>query len=125
MEEPVNIYRISYIAIIVSTLILLFIFELIRKNKLKERYSLLWLFFGAIFLLLSLYRDGLEMVSKLIGIDYPPAALFITLITAIFFILLHYSIVVSELSEKNVTIIQELGLLRFELKELRKKIKQL
>jgi len=102
MEEQVDIYRMSYIAIIGSVFILAFIVELIRRNKLKEKYSLLWLFFGTMFLLLSLFRDVLEIVSKLIGIDYAPAALFLTLIIAMFFILLHYSIVVSELSEKKI-----------------------
>jgi len=125
MEEPVNIARMTYIALLGSVFLLLFIFELIRKNKLKERYSLLWLFFGIIFLFLSLYRDGLEIMSNIIGVDYPPAALFLALIIAMFFILLHYSIVVSELSEKNTTVIQELGLLKFELKELKKQIKQM
>ena len=124
MEEQVDIYRMSYIAIIGSIFILVFIVELIRKNKLKEKYSLLWLFFGIMFLLLSLFRNVLEIISKLIGIDYAPAALFLTLIIAMFFILLHYSIVVSELSEKNTTVIQELGLLKFELKEIKAKIKQ-
>ena len=125
MEEQVDIYRMSYIAIIGSVFILAFIVELIRKNKLKEKYSLLWLFFGVLFLLLSIYREGLEIISKLIGVDYAPAALFLALIVAMFFILLHFSIVVSELSEKNISVIQELGLLRFELKELKKQIKQM
>jgi hypothetical protein len=124
MEEQVDIYRMSYIAIIGSVFILAFIVELIRKNKLKEKYALLWLFFGIIFLFLSLFRNVLEIVAKIIGIDYAPAALFLTLIIAMFFILLHYSIVVSELSEKNITVIQELGLLKFELKKLKEKIRQ-
>ena len=124
MEKQVDIYRMSYIAVIGSIFILAFIVELIRKNKLKEKYSLLWLFFGIMFLLLSLFRNVLEIISKFIGVDYAPAALFLTLIIAMFFILLHYSIVVSELSEKNNTVIQELGLLKFELKEIKKKMKQ-
>jgi len=124
MEEQVDIYRMSYIAIMGSVFILAFIVELIRKNKLKEKYALLWLFFGFIFLFLSLFRNVLEIVAKIIGVDYAPAALFLTLIIAMFLILLHYSIVVSELSEKNITVIQELGLLKFELKKLKEKMLQ-
>lgn len=96
------------------------IIRLIKNRKLKEEYSLLWLFFGFIFLSLSIWRDGLEVISKVIGIYYAPATLFLILIMAIFLILLHYSVVISRLAENNRRLVQEVGILSFQLQEMRR-----
>lgn len=114
----VNIHKIQYIAIIGSIVVLIGIFELIRQKKLKEEYALLWIFFGIIFLMFSVWRDGLDLLSYMFGIAYPPAMLFLLLIMAIFAILIHYSVIISKLSEDNKTLIQEIGLLRTTVEHL-------
>ncbi len=121
MNLDVNINIIQYIAIAGSVLFILFIIELIRKKALHEAYAILWLVFALVFLSLSIWRKGLEIVSGLIGISYPPAALFLTLMIAMFLILIQFSIVISKLSENNKKISQELGLLKMEMEQLRKK----
>ena len=50
--------RVQIIALLGSLFFLGFIVESIRKRRLREEYSLLWLLFGAIFLLFSLWRGG-------------------------------------------------------------------
>jgi hypothetical protein len=110
---------IRYLSILGSLLLLTAIIRLIKDRKLKEEYSLLWLFFGFIFLGLSIWRDGLEVISKVIGIYYAPATLFLILIMAIFLILLHYSVVISRLAENNRRLVQEVGILSFQLQEMR------
>jgi hypothetical protein len=111
---------IRYLSILGSLLLLTAIIRLIKDRKLKEEYSLLWLFFGFIFLGLSIWRDGLEVISKVIGIYYAPATLFLILIMAIFLILLHYSVVISRLAENNRRLVQEVGILSFQLQEMRR-----
>jgi hypothetical protein len=116
----VNIYRIQYIAILGSIFVLGFIIELIRRKKLKEEFSLLWLFCGVVFLVFSLWRKGLEVLAIFLGIGYAPAALFLLLIMAIYIILIHYSVILSELAETSKTLVQEVGLLKFEIQNIRK-----
>jgi hypothetical protein len=120
----VNINIIQYIAIIGSTIFIFFILELIRKKTLHEAYSLLWLFFALVFLGLSVWRQGLDVISGLIGISYPPAALFLTLLIAMFLILIQFSIVISKLSENNKKLAQEVGLLKNEIETLKPKKKK-
>ena len=74
--------RIQIIAIAGSISLLIFIIVLIRQHRLKEEYSLLWLFFTMVFIVFSFWRNGLEWISDVIGIAYPPAALFLILIMA-------------------------------------------
>ncbi len=114
-----NIQTTQVIAIVVSISLFLYILYLVRKKKIKEEYSLLWLSSSFVFILFSIWRDGLEYFAKLIGIAYPPAALFLLLLLAIFLILIEFSINISRLSEQNKILAQELAILRNELEGLK------
>jgi hypothetical protein len=109
-------FRVAVFASIASVIFLLVIFELIRSRRLQERYALLWLVTGGVILLLSVWRDALRMVSQQIGIAYPPSALFIVGFLFILVVLLHYSTVISELSERNVRLAQDIALVEERLR---------
>jgi len=115
----INVKTTQYIAIAVSISLFLYILFLVRNKKIKEEYSLLWLFSSFIFIVFSIWRDGLEYFAKLMGIAYPPAALFLILLLAVFLILIEFSINISKLSEKNKILAQEIALLRNELESLK------
>ncbi|MDD8012013.1 MAG: DUF2304 domain-containing protein [Acidobacteriota bacterium] len=117
--------RIQVLAIIGSILFLLFVIELIRKRKIQDAYGLLWIFFGVVFIVFSVWRQGLEVIARLLGIFYTPAAFLLILIMAIFLILIQYSLVISRLSENGKTLNQQIGILRLEQKELRDQVARL
>ncbi len=104
--------RIQLVAILGSILLIIFIFLLIRKRKLKEEYSVLWLFFSFVFLILSVWRGSVDWIAAKLGIAYAPAALFLIFIMAIFIIMIDFSIIISKLSDANKNIAQELALLK-------------
>ena len=110
------------VAIVVSVLLILLLFGLVRSRKLKEHYSLLWFGIAFVFLLFSLWRDLLVYLALLLGIDYAPAALFLILFLGLYLLSIHFSIVISSLSEKNKDLSQEIGLLQLEIKKLKEKI---
>jgi hypothetical protein len=109
-------FRVSVVAAVVSLIFLLVIFELIRSRRLQERYALLWLITGGVILILSVWRDALRLVAEQIGIAYPPSALFVLGFFFILVVLLHYSTVISELSERNVRLAQDLALVEERLR---------
>lgn len=119
-KDQVNIERMQILAIIGSILLLIFILYLIRKKRIKEEYSLLWLLFGVIFITLSIWRQGLDYISQIIGVAYPPTAILLILLMAIFMILIQFSIIISKLSDSNKSLCQEIGLLKLELEDLKK-----
>jgi hypothetical protein len=114
--------RIQILAIIGSISLLIFIIILIRQHRLKEEYSLLWLFFTVFFIIFSVWRNGLEWISDLMGIAYPPAALFLILIIALFVIMIEFSLIISKQSERIKSIGQNIGLMQQEISELREKL---
>ena len=112
-----GIHRVQFFAVIGSVVLFLFILELIRKKRIKEQYSLLWFFFGLLFIVLSVWDQGLTQIAYFVGIAYPPAALLLILIIAIFLILIQFSVIISKLSDKNDKLIQEIALLKGELEK--------
>ena len=109
---------ISLVAAAASLLLLLVVFELIRSRRLRERYALLWLLTGLVLLALSLWRGGLNTIAGWVGVEtYPPAVLFAVALLFVLAVLLHYSTVMSKLSDQNVVLAQRLALLELELSE--------
>jgi hypothetical protein len=108
--------RVSIFASIASVILLVVIFELIRSRRLQERYALLWLLTGGVLLILSAWRDALRLFSDQVGIAYPPSALFVLGFLFILVVLLHYSTVISELSERNVRLAQDIALVEERLR---------
>ncbi len=123
MNEPVHylstsIQKTQYIAMIASIALFIYILYLVRNKRIKEEYSILWIFSSVIFIFFSIWRHGLEAFAKLVGIAYPPAALFLILLLAIFLILIEFSRIISKLADRTKTLAQEIGLLKEELKKL-------
>ncbi len=104
--------KVSIAASIASLLLLLIVFELIRSRRLRERYAILWLVTGVVLLVLSAWRDALNTIAGWVGVTtYPPAVLFAVATIFILAVLLHYSTVLSKLSDQNVVLAQRLALL--------------
>jgi hypothetical protein len=110
--------RVSIVASIASLLLLLIVFELIRSRRLRERYALLWLLTGVVLLILSAWRGGLNTIAGWFGVTgYPPAVLFAVGTLFILLVLLHYSTVISKLSDQSTILAQRLALLEAELRD--------
>ncbi len=110
---------LKIMAVIASAGMLLVVLELIRRGRLKERYSLLWLLAGIILLVLSSSRALLEGISHLVGIFYPPSFLFLLAFLFLLLITLHFSVVISGLTERSKQLAQELSMLREEMEAAR------
>ncbi len=100
-----------------SVAALLFILELVRRRRLREEYSLLWLATALALIVLSLSRPLLDALAALVGIFYPPSALFLVAMVFILFILLHFSTVLTRLAQENKETAQQIALLRWQLEQ--------
>lgn len=109
---------VSIAAAIASIVVLAVLFELVRSRRLRERYALLWLLTAVVMLALSVWRGGLNTIAGWVGIEtYPPAVLFAVASLFVLVVLLHYSTVISKLSDQNTILAQRLALLEQELQE--------
>ncbi len=81
--------RNMMVALIVSIGLLLLIIELVRKRKLREEYSWLWLLTASTILVLTLWIDLLRRITFLVGAVIPSSTIFMLAFLFLIFITLH------------------------------------
>lgn len=113
---------VNLFAIIGSIILILVILELVRRKYLRERYSLIWIATGCLFLLLSIRLDILNRMSDLLGFSIPSNALFFFGILFLILIALGLSVITSRLTEKNKVLTQEVVLLKKRVEDLEKSL---
>ena len=104
--------RITVLSICASIAFLLYIVEMVRRRKLQEEYSILWLSGSVVLLVLSVKQDWLNRIAAAVGIAYPPSLLFLVGMFFIVLILIHFSITISKLKQVNKQIAQEIALMK-------------
>ena len=114
MIEPVQI-----IGVLASLFLLGLVLELVRRKKLTEEYSFVWLVCALALLVVALGRRlVLDRFALAMGIYYPPAALLLVLIFFVFVASLSFSVVVSRQRQQIERLIEEAALLDARLREL-------
>ena len=98
-------------AVFVSLAIFVVIISLVRKRKLREEYSWLWLLTGFVIFVLVVWYDLLVKLTALIGAVAPTTTLFIFSIIFLVFVSLHFAIKISKLSDQLKNLAQKISLL--------------
>src|SRR3990172_162419 len=102
--------RVSIAGAIASLILIAVILELIRSRRLRERDALLWLPTRTVLLALWAWRGGLNTIAGWFGVTgYPPAVLFAVATLFIILVLIHYSTVISKLTDENVDLPQPIA----------------
>ena len=103
--------HLRVVAILATVALLLGVLELVRRRALLERYALVWLGSAFALLLLAAWSGLLTKVASAIGIIYPPSALFVIAFGFVLFLLLHFSVAVSRLTDQTKVLAQRIALL--------------
>ena len=71
---------VQIVAVLVSGALLLLVLELVRRRKLTEEHSFIWLVCAFVLLAMSVWRESLHLIAEWLGIFYPPMVLLLMLI---------------------------------------------
>jgi hypothetical protein len=117
-----NVMRVEIIMILGPVLMLVIVLELVRRRRLREDYSLLWLITFGVLVILSLFRNSLlEAVASMMGIAYPPTALFVIGFGLMLLVMIQFSVVITRLTRENKEAAQHIALLSTRVRELERK----
>ena len=94
------------------------IVELIRQNRLKEHYAIIWLLTAASVFVFGIWPDSLNMISRIVRLHHL-TTLFMVAFLFLLAIVLHFTLAISQLFDRNKRLTQEVAWLRFELEEFR------
>jgi hypothetical protein len=110
---------VQIISIAVSAALLVAVIELVRRGLLTEEYSLIWIGSAAALLVLSLWRDLLDLAASALGVHYPPALLLLVLTFVVVIVALYFSVVVSRHRKEIEKLVEEVALLDADIRALR------
>jgi len=111
-------YRMNLISLAGSIFLLVIILGLVRAKRLSEKYSLLWLLFAVIMIILSIWRGLLVIFAGFCGIYYPPAFIFLAAIFLGVIIAIHFSMAITDIAGRQVKMAQEIAALNKKVKEI-------
>jgi hypothetical protein len=114
MSEQIEIAGVVAAAILIGVVL-----ELVRRRKLTEEYSLVWLVSAAVLLAASLRREALQTAGRWLGIAQPPVVLLAIATLILLVVSLCLSVVVSRQRRQIDRLIEDTAILSAELRELR------
>ena len=103
--------RIRVITIGGALVVLLLVIELVRRRKLKEEYSVLWVVTAFVVLVMSIWYGLLNGLTHLIGAVAPASTLLFFGLLFVLILLLHFSVRISMLERRLTKLVQEIGLM--------------
>lgn len=103
--------NLRIVAIVGSVALLGFVIELVRRRRLKEEYTVLWVATALVFLLLAAWTNLLRELTHAIGAISEASTLYFFGILFVILVLLHFSLRVSALERKVLALLQEVAIL--------------
>ena len=103
------------LVIVLAAAVIAFILHLVRSQRLRAKYSVLWLTIGVGLAFLAIFPDVLVWISDLFGIGYPPATFMLLALSFLLVLVLHFSWELSRLEDRTRALAEEYALLRSEL----------
>jgi hypothetical protein len=116
--EPMLV-RQRIVALVLALAIALLVFELVRRRRLREEYSWVWIATSVVVAALAIQQDLLLTVSRWIGSTSSVSTLFFGAILFLLALVLQYSVRLSRLTYRHRTLGQRVSLLEAELQRLR------
>lgn len=105
-------------ALIVSLLVFVVIIDMVRKRRLREEYSVLWLATSLLMFVLVFRYEWLVSLTILIGAGLPTTTLFLCSIIFLMLLSVQFCIKISRLTDQLKNLSQENALMKLEIENL-------
>ena len=102
-----------------SIITFVFVFWLLRRGVLREKYAVLWLLLSGAALFFSIFPGALRWISDILGVETPANLLFFVTIVLLVLVAVQLSYELSRHEARIRRLAEEVALLDRELKDLR------
>ena len=107
----------NLIAILATLLIFIFVFDLLRRGVLKEKYAVLWLFVAGIGFIFAVVPGLLDWIGTSLGIGAPVNLLFFIMGVVLLLVSVQLSYELSRHEARIRRLAEEVALLRQEIED--------
>lgn len=108
--------RMRIFSFLVGLSLFILIIELVRRRKMKEEYSFIWLLSGVLICVISVSYEVIAWITPLVGAVYGPSMLFFFGLIFLAVISIFYSVKLSHLSDQVKNLAQKMSILECEIK---------
>ena len=117
LDNP-DLEAARWLALSISLALVVAVLYLVRRRRLREEYTPIWIAVSAALLVLSLWLEGLRMLTRAIGAWTPSSTMFFLGELFLVAICLNYAVRLSRASLSIKNLAQEVAILRAELEKL-------
>lgn len=112
--------EVRALAIIIGISLMILIVELVRRRKLREEYSWIWLFLGGLILLFSFCPDIVFLMAKMLNVTIPFLIVLLFSIILLFILSIYFSVKLSVITRQIEILAQKLTILESSTSEQHK-----
>lgn len=116
--------RLQILLIIASVSLIVVIWQLIIRGKLRPAYAILWLFSSILFFFLVLARGSVHLIANYFQVEYAPSFVFAMGLLFTIILLLSQSVVISGMSKKIIELAQHSALMHWKQEQLEEQAKR-
>lgn len=95
-----------------------------KKNKLKEEFSLLWFVLSVILIIVAIFSKQIVKLFEFLNPDSAGEILLFIIVISLYVFILLFSVKLSTIKDQNKTFTQEIALLRSKIETLEKSKKK-
>src|SRR5262249_55869087 len=111
--------RTQIITALAAVGLALYVLDLVRRRRLSEEYSFLWVVASVVIAILGFSAPPLMAIRRALGILYEGSTVFFFGLAFATAMLLHVSVKLSRLGQENHALTRELALVRYDLEQMR------
>lgn len=98
------------ILVVISMLSMINILKRVRKSKLQIEYSIFWIVFSILLILVAIFPQPMFTLAQILGIQSPANMVFLFVIFILLIKLFNMTIEVSQLQYKQQELVQKIAL---------------
>ena len=107
------------LGVIAALLTFVFVFWMLRRGSLQEKYAVLWLAVSGVALVLAIFPGILRWITDVLGVETPSNLLFFVTIVLLILVAVQLSYELSRHEARIRRLAEEVALLDEEIKALR------
>jgi hypothetical protein len=103
------------LGVVGSVLTLFVLFEMLRRQRLREKYALIWVVVALSTVILVVFPGLLTRAADLLGVQVPANLLFFAASMLLLLLSIQFSYEIGRLEDRTRTLAEEIALLRLKL----------
>jgi len=111
--------KLAILTGVTALLLIVFIFELLRRRQLREKYAVLWLVVGLLTLPFGFFPESVNDVARHLGVKNGASLVLFSAVVFLLMVCIHLSWEASQLEDETRTLAEEVALIRTELREMK------